>query len=850
MKKILAIVFVIFIAIQTHAAQMAVNPIWQILDHNGDPVSGGVIYFYDVGTTTPRIMYSDCALSSEIGTSITLNTKGMPEVSGSVVPIYTEGAYKILAVDADGATIYTVDDVRGAAASLFNFDTVGAAGNYATLDAALDDSATNIWLLEDQTLSESEVIPSGTTVYTNGKKIVLGANNLTFADGSMIFQSVQCRQIFSENGAGAVTILWNEPIVYVSWWGSGTDALLKAEASFTTGTLVLDDDATVDTDTTIDATKTFRIVDGAVISRVSAETVTINGRLEAGRCQITDADMLSFGPGAIDEAFPEWWGVDGENDQVQINYALSSCSVVKLMSDKNYILGSGITPASDSALIAQDWSTVITMDFDGTGISINDVVNFKAAGFKMTAADRSGSVTLQISGTSSDITLDDIWLYDGSVHAFRIRPGEDETIERVNINRMKIDTGCSSAAFTLSNDASSGNGSIRNIYVDGLDISNVDSIGVSNNANRLDATSDTNSIKNIFYTNISIKNTGSIGFAASAQAENIFLDGFTIDTTASSGVQVETVDGFLVQNGNISGAGANGIVLTETGGAFTRYSAKSGKITGVKISGSAQNGLQYLGSSGYPVKDVIVSGCHFYENGSNGIAMAYADGTIIDGNFAWDNGGAGGTRAGLSMPGSSALTDKTTIINNHFYGSDQDYGISIGKGSIHSNVICKNNQCYGNNVLDVRPIDATGDLVDIEAESEIVTINLALIAADGTEAVPVFTAPGPNGTVILDCEIALDLPIAADGTNYVEFIFRDKGDDGTSSNKITSVNTNTGGDNVSFSQFDTVSMGTYNTPNTTHKYLSPGTICTLYKSVIGGGQDVDWVTLRIKYISF
>jgi hypothetical protein len=252
-----------------------------------------------------------------------------------------------------------------------DYDTVGTGGEYADLNTALDDGATNILLFENQTLTADDHVPSGTTLCTNNYVITLGAFDLTFDDGSRLITSGPPHQIFSENSTGFVTINWNSPTVYVSWWGSGNDNLLDAEASFTAGTLVVTEDVYVDTNTTIDANKTLVVDRGAVVRRVTGdETLTFaaGSYLSAGPYQITNADMLVFSNGQP-FGYAEWYGVDGTSDETEINYAIAAVEVVQLL-NKRYTTDNSIDLTADAVKLlgcgCGENETEIYFDFTAT----------------------------------------------------------------------------------------------------------------------------------------------------------------------------------------------------------------------------------------------------------------------------------------------------------------------------------------------------------------------------------------------------------------------------------------------------------------------------------------------------
>lgn len=89
-----------------------------ILDSNGDPVSGAKIQVYDAGTTTPRAIYSDTALSVAVSNPIRTNSGGYTTTDGGTTPgvVYTAaGSYKVVVTTSADVAIpgYTRDNIDG-----------------------------------------------------------------------------------------------------------------------------------------------------------------------------------------------------------------------------------------------------------------------------------------------------------------------------------------------------------------------------------------------------------------------------------------------------------------------------------------------------------------------------------------------------------------------------------------------------------------------------------------------------------------------------------------------------------------------------------------------------------------
>lgn len=82
---------------------------YRALDSSGDPISGGLLYFYEAGTTTPLATYSDEALSSANANPVVCDSNGW---CGEIY-LKTDEAYKIVFKNADASlTLYTVDNIN------------------------------------------------------------------------------------------------------------------------------------------------------------------------------------------------------------------------------------------------------------------------------------------------------------------------------------------------------------------------------------------------------------------------------------------------------------------------------------------------------------------------------------------------------------------------------------------------------------------------------------------------------------------------------------------------------------------------------------------------------------------
>jgi hypothetical protein len=86
-------------------------PKFQVPNLSGTNLSGGKVYFYIVGTSTPKDTYSDAAFTVPNDNPVILDSRGEAD-------IYVDGAYKIILKDADDVEIWTFADYEYGAESI------------------------------------------------------------------------------------------------------------------------------------------------------------------------------------------------------------------------------------------------------------------------------------------------------------------------------------------------------------------------------------------------------------------------------------------------------------------------------------------------------------------------------------------------------------------------------------------------------------------------------------------------------------------------------------------------------------------------------------------------------------
>ncbi len=194
-KLILTALFLILTVAISFAGSPAQYPLFQAIDADGNPVSGGLVYTYKPGTTTAKTAYTDEALTVPATNPIVLDSKGEAQ-------FYYKGNYKIDVKTSAGVQVdgFPVDNLRGqndgAAQDNYYPDYTeadqGVTGDNNTLKYYIDtigsDQATIVLrhnsgsATTTYTLTTSETIPANITLKVERGAVIDGAGTLTFAD--------------------------------------------------------------------------------------------------------------------------------------------------------------------------------------------------------------------------------------------------------------------------------------------------------------------------------------------------------------------------------------------------------------------------------------------------------------------------------------------------------------------------------------------------------------------------------------------------------------------------------------------------------------------------------------------
>lgn len=88
-------------------------PKFQAIDASGNPVSGGLVYTYAAGTSTPVVTYSNSAGTTNNTNPVVLDAAGM-----ATIYLVQGSSYKFVVKDANDVLLYTQDNIRVPAEAL------------------------------------------------------------------------------------------------------------------------------------------------------------------------------------------------------------------------------------------------------------------------------------------------------------------------------------------------------------------------------------------------------------------------------------------------------------------------------------------------------------------------------------------------------------------------------------------------------------------------------------------------------------------------------------------------------------------------------------------------------------
>ncbi len=254
------------------------------IDSNGDPISGATWNFYQSGTLTPTNVYSNSALVTSVGSSITANS------SGRFAAVFVNDAVATRAIlkDAGGATILDVDPVTvssGAGTIVSSIDVAGGATGMSFTGGPVTSSGT---ITLAGTLDVDNGGTGGTSAATarsNLSAAKSGANTditslsdaaTITATGTIAADSIGYRGVPSSSqtqGAG-ITLALTDAAKRVANTSGGWTIPANASVAFPIGTVIVLHNNSASTQTVAITTDTLTL---AGTTTTGSRTVAANG---------------------------------------------------------------------------------------------------------------------------------------------------------------------------------------------------------------------------------------------------------------------------------------------------------------------------------------------------------------------------------------------------------------------------------------------------------------------------------------------------------------------------------------------------------------------------------------------
>ena len=138
------------------------TPKLQFFDLNGDPLSGGLLYTYAAGTTTPLASYTDSTGLIANTNPIVLDSRGEANVWLGTA------SYKLALYTSAGVLIWTVDNISTNGS---NLPVTDLNGDGTTTAFAVDDGFTAIYINGVYQNRNTYTVTNGTVTFTQAPPV-------------------------------------------------------------------------------------------------------------------------------------------------------------------------------------------------------------------------------------------------------------------------------------------------------------------------------------------------------------------------------------------------------------------------------------------------------------------------------------------------------------------------------------------------------------------------------------------------------------------------------------------------------------------------------------------------------
>ena len=413
----------------------------------GVALSGGKLYCYEPGTTTPKTTYTDRAMTVPDTHPIILDANGEALV-------YIYGIYKFVLTDANDVVQWTEDNLGGLDFTIsdgkyypvYSAADQGVTGLSNTIKFAVDTIGSDVATIVLQhnsgnatttyTLTTSETIPANITLEMEPGAILDGVGTLTL-DGDFVSG---LEQAFGTS----ITVYLNKvDLIYAQWFGGTGDGVTDDSAAvqraidateLVFGHLRLTQGTWMVNDLLIDEAMTLSGVGAGTILQLNSdnesiiEVYRVGGQLSRA-LHMHDFDMLggNYASG-IGILFRGW--IAGSLKNVQGNL------FDNVMLDFDMITGDATTPTNANSHIENVWtgSSATFIRLNGTGGYASTQLFFSSVGGWCSAL--SGNFIDLVGNADNNMFRDVFIAAGGTVVGINLNSGDPNNMNNVYDNRF------------------------------------------------------------------------------------------------------------------------------------------------------------------------------------------------------------------------------------------------------------------------------------------------------------------------------------------------------------------------------------------------------------------------------
>ena len=598
------------------------------------------------------------------------------------------------------------------------------------------------------------------------------------------------------------------------------------------------------------------------------EELTINGSIDAGLYQIFGSSLTISG---LNRAYPEWWGVDGTADDVQINAALTVANIVILQPATYSLNAALIIPANDRALLGAGRGVTL-LEYDGSAsgtwgnyfrILGRDNVTLKDFTFDANGPTSTAGISLLIDNDCSNIEVTRIHLKDNRRCALVVNNGT-----RMVFRDLLVSGGSETSAIIVGQFPESYDLEV-DIDLEDISFYNTEIYDVKSGAfgvwNCSGDDGYNNFAKRVKVDGLTVRQWGTGGGIG---CYAFWMSGLT--TLTSDGI----LTNFLFDNDTYSlyPSGIAKGLHVELG---QRWQFSNGVMRNIKQGDGDDSGASYAisipGGARNTYNNITVQDCNIgvtFPSGSIAQEIVLSNIRIV--NATWVSYYIlGGTKISFeNIQARQLLAERAWAME--FYAPD---GVTLDEFSINGfnawvTYASDTQGIYFNKHVDgafsniqlsnlrieadygVNGIYNAGDQYSPIRGKAIITKIRESVAAGTDYEIPVLTVPNinsVNGYAILDAYISFSAAVTQDVTNYNTYSLRQRGSGGADVDSVGSITTN-GASWLSDTQY--VPTRLVVSSDVDHTNLTPGEILTIRKTATAAGQAEADGILTIEYVAW